>query len=377
MDLLNHVNVKQTYFPYDTAELYIAESKRISKTLVDNIRKTHVFDRVVYLPYAHYRQRPKIVQPLSILRFAYDTWHLILWLVETKKILNNSIANRNYSHIFIHGFQIYHGIVLLNTLQKNQQIPTISIVEEGACDLYKSTKSLLYLPSLEAKLKDIILGIMMFNLPRRDRILDSINQIYLYCPSNYTSDTNLPSSPIPKISLETTVSHLLSSEIEDIDVSEYRLRKYYYFSSVSVFQQPDELHDQMSTILSIIPKNQLLIKDHPRFHEMGSENIYRRYQPDVYVDCRNYLLEAVYQEIDLENKVFMSDGSATILHPKYMFGKEPYVIFTYNLTNKKPRVMHDKMAADLIATYNDKSKVYIPKSKDDLKKSIMEIEMKR
>ena len=101
------------------------------------------------------------------------------------------------------------------------------------------------------------------------------------------------------------------------------------------------------------------------------------YEDRIYVDRNIYIFEALYAQLDNpSDKVLVSCASTATLNPKFMFGEEPYVIFTYRLYNTYRQVgieRDDWIANALLDAYEDKSKVMIPNSMQELKDMIRRI----
>ena len=74
--------------------------------------------------------------------------------------------------------------------------------------------------------------------------------------------------------------------------------------------------------------------------------------------------------------MLVSCASTATLNPKFMFGDEPYVIFTYRLydTYRQCGVERDDWIANaLLDAYEDKSRVMIPNSMHELHNMIKNI----
>ena len=99
--------------------------------------------------------------------------------------------------------------------------------------------------------------------------------------------------------------------------------------------------------------------------------------PEIFVDRRNYLFESLYISLDLDKKVLITDGSAAVLHPKYIFNKEPYIIFTYRLMSKVKNNLKKRYYEDLYVAYADNTKLYVPENLDEFKNVIFEIERRK
>jgi hypothetical protein len=74
-----------------------------------------------------------------------------------------------------------------------------------------------------------------------------------------------------------------------------------------------------------------------------------------------------------EKKIFVSCVSTTALNTKFMFGVEPYVIFTYRLYSgyrQNAVTGDDWLANSLLDAYEDKSRVMIPNSVHEFEEMI-------
>ena len=70
--------------------------------------------------------------------------------------------------------------------------------------------------------------------------------------------------------------------------------------------------------------------------------------------------------VDFSEKVFVSRGSAVMLYMKLIYGKEPYLIFTYKLYKEYKNQGDVNRVGDLVDMirnlYNDKSRIMVPDS---------------
>ena len=115
----------------------------------------------------------------------------------------------------------------------------------------------------------------------------------------------------------------------------------------------------------------MILKKHPehdvdRYDYLTLESEY----PNLVIDEGNYLLEALYASLTLNEKVLITRDSSSVMYPKYMFGKEPTVIFTYRLYEDYYRQnsdMLDGLSRNLRSIYSDDSKIFVPKTPGELK----------
>ena len=187
-------------------------------------------------------------------------------------------------------------------------------------------------------------------------------------------DTGLLPTQIPVIdNNDQVMKDILACSLQKIDYSSYINKRFYYFISHNTLNNSyDTDYILIDTILSVLSANDFLIKEHPIAFNTPSVNYpLSQYEPSVFVDRRNYMLESLYSCIDLTEKILITRGSATVLHPKYMFNQEPYVIFTYMLYSPDNVTNEAKLAEDLISCYIDKSKIFIPESITDFKNVLL------
>lgn len=372
LHLLNIVNVKNIYFPNEDADLYIAMSDRLSPTLINAIINLKLFNRIEYLP-ASEKGKIELFNQTHYLRLIIRFFEVIVSNYKSSQILTQKIGKIHYNHLFINDFG-GSQICMMNYLNKYHHSFRISIIEEGAGVLY-SNKDKIFFLSIQDRIFFTLFQLLTLNLVKKDVYIRRTNAIYVYKPQLYCSDAHLAPEMIPEINHSNNlVKKLLENEVQSLDISAYLERRYYYFASSEVMRDSyttTTLH--INTLLSVIPENQLIIKDHPRFTntELAS-SAYDQYLPNTYVDQRNYLLESIFSQINLDDKVLITRNSASVLHPKYMFGKEPYVLFTYKLYADNYTNI-DKFASDLKLSYNNKEKIMVPENIEEMKKMLQNI----
>ena len=114
----------------------------------------------------------------------------------------------------------------------------------------------------------------------------------------------------------------------------------------------------------------MILKKHPEHDVDRSDYLTLESEyPNLVIDEGNYLLEALYASLNLDGKVLITRDSSSVIYPKYMFGKEPIVIFTYRLYEEyyyQNADVLDGLSRNLLSIYKDKSKIFVPKTLGEL-----------
>lgn len=371
MNLYNVLNVKVTSYPKNDADLVIFMSNRISFPLLTIISDMHIFKNIILIPSLDSRDTT-FTGRFKKIKFIES------YGIATQE-LNNQLQDKipcnlnNYSTIFVDALNL-SVLVLLNILSKTSSF-NISIIEEGAGVAY-SSKNQLYCNNPVENILYYITCAITRQLPHKKRFIKKINELYLYNTEAQCtkSEFGLDIIQIPLINNSDNITYkVLKKLAESIDVSEYSTRKAYYFTSVTsiVENSYDALFQDVDSIVSTIPMKEVIIKDHPRA-KLSDDDVYSQYKPDIYIDSRNYLLESIFVTSNLDDKILISESSSLLLQPKYMFGKEPYIIFTAKLHNRLTPVI-EKMITDLRLRYQDPTKIYLPDTYNQLQMIISDI----
>ena len=138
--------------------------------------------------------------------------------------------------------------------------------------------------------------------------------------------------------------------------------------SIIVLTQPDDLRegkrrfDVLERLLKY--KKEVLIRPHPRD--------LKRYE-NFAVDTSECLWEIKIANIDIENKILISDFSTAQITPKMIFDKEPILVFTIYLSHGEDYILHSeipKMIERVRDTYRDKKRVITPKTFEEFENII-------
>lgn len=369
LHLLNIASVKSTYFHDEEARLYIGMSDRISPRLIEGIKETKLFQNIIIIPAIEYGK----IKLFAGTRYVYLFLRLIEEAVYTYKLykyLRDDYRNSDYNQIFIHNLRFGPHIIMINYLRKFNRVFKISVIEEGGGILYTMKKQMCAV-ALRDRIASFLFQYIWLQPVKTEIYLKYIDDIYVYMPELYATDMNFHPLQITKLNhAASEIKYIMDMEIAGVDITEYINRRYYYISSASVMYSGsyDSTYSQLNAILSVLSGTQFLIKDHPHFtHSKKISQEYKQYTlQNVFVDQRNFLLESIFLHIDLNDKVFITQNSAVVLHPKYMFNQEPYIIFTYKLYPVDGSVFSEKMATDLRSMYQKKDKILIPETIEEM-----------
>ena len=111
--------------------------------------------------------------------------------------------------------------------------------------------------------------------------------------------------------------------------------------------------------------NDVIVRMHPR-DKKGY-----LYGNSFIIDYPKDLWEIKVLEIDIEKCVLLSLCSTAQIVPKYIYNREPTIILLYKLYGLE----YDNVAQDIIDIYNDKHKVLIPETVEELDGIIKKLEL--
>lgn len=116
-----------------------------------------------------------------------------------------------------------------------------------------------------------------------------------------------------------------------------------------------------------------IVKRHPNSNE--------EYDSKIQCISEACMPEVSYFNADMENKLLISSGSASVFNPSFVFDKNPYIILTYKLFGNNGQLSGDlfgcsekelykKLEHTLFSGYKDPSKIYIPSTMQELLQDI-------
>lgn len=123
----------------------------------------------------------------------------------------------------------------------------------------------------------------------------------------------------------------------------------------------DRHKEEMAQCLQPL-KDHLLVRMHPRDRD---DHFYQGFQ----LDRGKWNWELLISKADIDNLVLFGTYSTAQLVPKFIYDKEPTVVFTHYLSDfisEENRKMYDQLIAELKNSYRNPQKVVIVKSQEEL-----------
>lgn len=371
--LINLVNVKVNYFNKVKADLIILKIDRISENLVKIIESNKIFRKVIFIEQPPFNSRSLNWGNIPIIRtIAYGNASREYY----NKMLKANFGDTEYSIMLTAGYWAETVFLLKYFYKKNPKI-TVSFVEEGVSEYYED-KAWLCKIILGGGIKEKIIRIIYFGW-FSTQCNKKVNSMYLYEPRLCRNKARLQLYKLPHLNgPNQKCMRILHGAMAGIDLSQYK-KRYFYYIDTPILKDNSVKYDKTKQILKEIVeatgKEQIIIKIHPITNKK-SPGYAKEYEPEVFVDRKNYLFESLFAQIDLEKKILITWGSSVVMYPKFMFGKEPYVIFIHGIENTfdkymKPRV--ELYASDLVKCYNDKKRVLVVESILELRKILKNI----
>ena len=389
--LINMCNLKHSYFCNVDADIYISTGNRISTVLIQKISQSNLFNRVYVnnnLSYInggfvadlssliHNEQSKKPFTHLprslkwfcSLIRFIINNICLV-------KVIKGCDNYRHYNRVFVGTFGISSPFIIKCISKITYNIP-ISIVEEGTINYQRSVVNLcLEYPSVDDKLNHYYWVSKIFGITKSFclEMAEKVDEIYLYSPESYPYKEIAQIRRIPPLTTENPALSLLSVD-ENCSVNEY----YCYRNYCYLLQDKTPIQNELlEYILSNIPSEKLILREHP-WHPI-IRDIERDFNlKDIFVDnsSKSIMFESIISKIDAEQFVLITTDSSAALTPKYMFNKEPYVIFLYHLTQNRSETdikSRDELVESLRESYVNKDRIYAPYSMDDFSRYLMNL----
>ena len=345
--LLNLVNAKESHHPNEPADLFIFKLNRVSAELIEAIRKNCVFDNIYVLQ--PYNQIDLTSSKDKIMRLLSGRKYYRFYAQQ----IESFIGDTKY-HAFFTGAFWSETLHILRYLFKANHKMAINFVEEGTASYLDNKLLQRCIP--RGGIREIIFRYMHYAKSYK-RACKGLNKIYVYSRQlKASSDNVLLLYPINET---VKTKQILRDVSEGIEIQPYINSKFYYCVS------PIDTYEENQVILTYINSSELLIIPHPDI--IGEKTIYKE---GLYVKTSPILIEAIFSRVDIKDKVLISKDSSVLMTPKLLFNIEPYVIMTYRLyTNYKTQ---GNMRADLLfkqinEIYSDNSRVFVPKTLDELK----------
>ena len=373
--ILNVINIKLNFFKDSDAECHIfncfsnAHTYYLNlleeKTVFSNIYFHDInIDKIYKYPFDINSKNSKLKNRIKYaIRSFFPS-------VGKKDYINTCLYLKDYNNIFIAGDMQYLSVFLLYNINKKRNIYFYS---DGLSD-YVSCRE-------KISKKQKLLSFFGFKT-----IKNNIKGLYYYSPSAMIHKTK-----IPTIELGNLPDYSLPILKRIFNYSDYadEMKTNRIIFATAPFDNKNEvptiLHDQMtfyaeqqievSEHLNKLFPNNFAIRKHPASKiEYGDKKIMKA----------KTLFEVEVLMNDVSSHVFISPFSSIAFLPKFIFDKEPYIIFLYKLmkidVDKFMSISNETLSKfifdNLTNRYSDSRKIIIPETYEELDNFLFEYKRK-
>lgn len=380
--LLNMLNLKANQLQNIVADIYIFNSGRMPRNLITFTEQSHLFRKVIVVEpcWKYFSSKIRVLNKVNPLVLS-----LLTVLCNNKyysKIIKKHITNDKYISIITHGLWL-ESIYFVKYFYKLNKDITIQIMDEGSGTNNVPLESLsnpkrdeLFSTRFHKVMYDFLWFITTGHSCNQDiaNFRNQFTDYYLYTPkySRLYQETSLIPHKLLPFDSNNKLTPLLNKLLDGIDYEEYIHRKLWILSDYDVLEShPSHVIFMkiLETTLSSFSQNNVILKGHPNL--LLNEEYYSSLWPELYMDNRKYQLEALYSQINLNDKILITRVSSAVFYPKYMFNAEPYVIFTYKLSPKDVDTeAMNRLVNSLKELYENPQKIYVPFTEEELQNII-------
>lgn len=373
--IMNLANAKINLYPEEKADIYIRFGAHMSQELIDEIKGLNIFEHVFCIDPINI-DNAKL--PMGVLRGLRLLFLKKAYTEAYDRLLDVLCPGVVYDRAIVSWFYA-ENVFLLQYWQRNSPNMKITFIEEGTGSYCYERKDFDFPNSLISDRK-VRFRRYLAEYTLSKRLGKRVEDIIFYQPDFCRPDLPYKRVKLPSVTKETQpvmydALYNAVSELDDKHFEEYMKRHVVYLSTYSV---EGAVFDRVSvrilhTLAQTCGEDQVIAKihtgnTHHRNHFAAS------FEDRIFVDRDRYLLEGLYLHLPkLENKIFVSCVSTASITPKFLFEKEPYIIFTYKLydTYKQCGVERDDwMVESVRASYKDKRRVMVPTSIYELREMV-------
>lgn len=380
LQIINMTNAKINLYGGEKADLFIRTGPHISDDLVEAVRSCGIFEHV-------YTFDPVVLSYKNMALGWVPVFKVLLLRGEFRKaydaLLDQLCGGRKYSRALVTWFYV-ENVFVLDYWKRHADSFAITLVEEGTGTYFYSKKDLAFPMFMGKHLKDRIRR-KVTEGPLARVLRKDIDSICMYRPEYSQPDVDYRKLQLPQIREETNpeVYRLLCESTRA--TAKNRLERYEDSKAIyfSLFTQEGPEYDATSlailtAVADAFPEGQVAAKIHTG-DPLHAETFAKELEDRVYTDRDVYIFEGLYAQMGhREQKLLVSCISSATINPKFMFGDEPCVIFTYRLYNDyqiRPIRGDDWIAEALLDAYSDKARVMIPNSLEELKTMLANIRL--
>ncbi len=383
MMILNAMNIKINYYPDEDMDLFIRMTPGISRDLLGIVKSQKIFSSVSYTSVPNIKLLGRIKKKLKLEWVNYyRKYH-----GQYNRLLFNLVGNKKYDIFLTAGFW-NDSLYYIDYFFKNNHNLKIILYDEGGasydnpkrnlCRYYCNKNITPWKSRIKRFTTEKIMELRYMHLVQ--------NYIYLYSPERYLKmDSKITVKRIPFIDDKNEKIHNLLHEnmmsIYEQDLLPYERRGVYFISSSNSNWLPDcekQSCIMIDALIENVNGHNIIIKTHPN-NTNNRLSFAKEYEKKVFVDRGNVLLEFIYPNVDIENKLIITYASSSAMYAKIMFNKEPYIVLIFRLYHQYHEngdINAEQYAEDMKELYQDKSKIYIPNTIDEYIENIKEIQRK-
>lgn len=378
LQIINITNAKINLYSEQKADLYIRMGEHISKDLISTVKKSGVYENVFIID--------PIVLSYKYMKFGKIPGFKVLLLKNAyikayNALMNNICPEPKYDRVLMTWFYAENVFVINYWARFVDKLP-ITLVEEGTGSYCYNKKELPFPMFMAGYWKNRLRRILT-EKGLAQKYSKNIDTFCLYRPEYCQKDVDYKKLALPQIQADTNpiMYQILCNCAECLDSQhfvQYNKSRFYYFSLFSEQGMEFDLKSQeiLETIINGSSNESVIAKIHTG-NMAHANNFAKSLEDEIFVDRKVYIFEGLYTQIKNPNeKVLLSCASTATLNPKFMFGDEPYVIFTYRLYNTEQPNGNERdnwIANALIDAYEDKSRIMIPNSVEELREMISRI----
>ena len=372
--IINITNAKLNIYADEPADLYIRMGRHISSELIAAVKSEHIFENIYCMDPLNINYNKLLFGKIKHIRGLFVKRAL---RKAYRALLDKLCYEKEYTRVITSWFYTENVYLIDYWAHNSKQLP-ITFIDEGTGSYCLNKKDMYYPFSLIRSRKEQLKKLWNEGALVR-KYSRNVDSICLYRPDYCRPDIDYKKYTLPVIDPETNpIMHRVLCSCIGLDYTHfirYNKRDIIYFTTYSTegveFDKRSLLY--LESIIDKGGERNVITKVHTG-NTNHCENFAKSYEDKIFVDRERYIFEGLYAQLeDQENKVLLSCMSSATINPKFMFNKEPYIIFTYRLYDgyRQEGVERDDwMAEKLIDAYEDKSRIMIPNSMFELNEMI-------
>lgn len=376
--LINITNAKINLFSNDEADLYIRIGAHMSESLILAIQKSGVYKNVYCLDPMTISTKKLVLGQIPLVRLLFLRHG---YIQAYKQLLEHINGIKRYDRAIVSWFYA-DNVFLLKWWSKGVKNFKITFVDEGTGSYCYTKKQMIFPVSLIGDKKALIKRYLAeYTLSKK--MGRKVDTICFYRPEYCRPDIDFKKMKLPLVNKETNpimwkIMVNSSKSLDALHFNQYEKRKAIYLSTFSIEGKNFDLRstEMLSTIQQVFGRHRVIAKIHTG-NTNHAKNFANSFEKKIYVDRDKYIFEGLYMQLpERAKKVLVSCISTAAIYPKFMFGDEPYLIFTFRLYDTYRQVgveRDDWMCNAVIDAYEDKSKVMVPNSMLELKQMLKRI----